>query len=156
MQYFDISVTKRILNSYYWKIKCTNLDLESVLRELFVLKSVGLFIDNDNHVHPFLCLLFKFILLKPSPSFIEFLLRMKNPAFQIKTLGIFYVRLVYDSITIYKALEPLYYSFGRIAIKIKSKYIKMITYDELIYKLLYSRKFMGVNLPVITKRYKSI
>ncbi|PIK39953.1 putative pre-mRNA-splicing factor 38A [Apostichopus japonicus] len=100
---------------------------------------------------PFLCLILKMLQIQPEKDIIiEFI---KNEDFKyVRLLGAFYMRIVGESLDVYKYLEPLYLDYRKIRTQNKQGEFVLSHVDEFIDELLREERVCDVILPRIQKR----
>ncbi|CAH8821531.1 unnamed protein product [Trichobilharzia szidati] len=161
-------VRSRIYESQFWKEHCfalTGMQLLSVLlNDIFLCSIAELLVDKAVELRyvggvysgnvkptPFLCLTLKMLQIQPDKDIvIEFI--KQEPYKYARALGAFYLRLVGESVEIYKYLETLYNDFRRLKFQDKMGNFSLIYMDDFIDQLLTEERVCDVILPRLQKR----
>ena len=98
-------VRDRITESYYWKEQCFALNAATLCDQAAQLTYIGGTYGQQKPT-PFLCLLFKLLQLLPEKEIVLLYLRQKEFKY-LTALAAFYVRLTFESVEVYRVLEPL-------------------------------------------------
>ncbi|KAL3318898.1 Pre-mRNA-splicing factor 38A [Cichlidogyrus casuarinus] len=144
-------IRSRIYDCKYWKEECFALTAELLVDKAVELKYIGGVYSANVKPAPFLCLVLKMLQIQPDKDIIMEFIRQEDYKYA-RALGAFYLRLVGDSIEIYKYLETLYNDFRRLKFQDKEGKISLIHMDELIDKLLNENRVCDVILPRLQKR----
>ncbi|CAH8876119.1 unnamed protein product [Trichobilharzia szidati] len=162
-------VRSRIYESQFWKehcfaltgicdfcLFCLTIFFLCSIAELLVDKAVelryvgGVYSGNVKPT-PFLCLTLKMLQIQPDKDIvIEFI--KQEPYKYARALGAFYLRLVGESVEIYKYLETLYNDFRRLKFQDKMGNFSLIYMDDFIDQLLTEERVCDVILPRLQKR----
>ncbi|VVT53841.1 uncharacterized protein SAPINGB_P003777 [Magnusiomyces paraingens] len=140
---------ERIFESLYYKEKCFGLNVATLCDRAVELEYIGGQYAN-HRVSPFLCLLYKLILLQPKHD-IVLLYLTQNDFKYLTAIAAFYVRLFFEPHQVFATLEPL------LADKRKLRFRSMagvsLTYmDEYIDTLLTQDRVCDITLPRLPKR----
>lgn len=105
MDKIDKIVRQRITESFYWKRHCFALNAATLCDKAAELSAVGGLHANSRPT-PFLCLVYKLVLINPEREIIEEILH--QPHFKYLTaIAAVFVRLMYPAADAYTLLEPL-------------------------------------------------
>ncbi|XP_071849003.1 pre-mRNA-splicing factor 38A-like [Apostichopus japonicus] len=151
-QYLIEKITRsRIYECRYWKEECFALTAELLVDKAMELRYIGGTFGGNIKPTPFLCLILKMLQIQPEKDIIiEFI---KNEDFKyVRLLGAFYMRIVGESLDVYKYLEPLYLDYRKIRTQNKQGEFVLSHVDEFIDELLREERVCDVILPRIQKR----
>ncbi|CAH8876117.1 unnamed protein product [Trichobilharzia szidati] len=144
-------VRSRIYESQFWKEHCFALTAELLVDKAVELRYVGGVYSGNVKPTPFLCLTLKMLQIQPDKDIvIEFI--KQEPYKYARALGAFYLRLVGESVEIYKYLETLYNDFRRLKFQDKMGNFSLIYMDDFIDQLLTEERVCDVILPRLQKR----
>ncbi|KAF6775119.1 hypothetical protein AHF37_06164 [Paragonimus kellicotti] len=144
-------IRSRIYESKYWKEHCFALTAEILVDKAVELRYVGGVYSGNIKPTPFLCLALKMLQIQPDKDIvIEFI--KQEPYKYARALGAFYLRLVGDSVEIYKYLETLYNDFRRLKFQDRMGKFSLIYMDDFIDSLLTEERVCDVILPRLQKR----
>ncbi|TGZ60177.1 hypothetical protein CRM22_008678 [Opisthorchis felineus] len=144
-------IRSRIYESKYWKEHCFALTAELLVDKAVELRYVGGVYSGNVKPTPFLCLALKMLQIQPDKDIvIEFI--KQEPYKYARALGAFYLRLVGESVEIYKYLETLYNDFRRLKFQDRAGNFSLIYMDDFIDKLLTEERVCDVILPRLQKR----
>ncbi|KAH8866612.1 Pre-mRNA-splicing factor 38A [Schistosoma japonicum] len=144
-------VRSRIYESKFWKEHCFALTAELLVDKAVELRYVGGVFSGSVKPTPFLCLTLKMLQIQPDKDIvIEFI--KQEPYKYARALGAFYLRLVGDSVEIYKYLETLYNDFRRLKFQDKMGNFSLVYMDDFIDQLLTEERVCDVILPRLQKR----
>ncbi|XP_071952597.1 pre-mRNA-splicing factor 38A-like [Antedon mediterranea] len=152
-QYLVEKITRsRIYESKYWKEQCFALSAELLVDKAMELRYIGGVFGGNVKPSPFLCLILKMLQIQPEKDIvIEFI---KNDDFKyVRCLGAMYLRLIGESVEIYKYLEPLYNDYRKIRFQNNNGGYELTHIDEFIDQLLHEERVCSIILPRIQKRY---
>ncbi|VDQ02456.1 unnamed protein product [Trichobilharzia regenti] len=139
-------VRSRIYESQFWKEHS-----ELLVDKAVELRYVGGVYSGNVKPTPFLCLTLKMLQIQPDKDIvIEFI--KQEPYKYARALGAFYLRLVGESVEIYKYLETLYNDFRRLKFQDKMGNFSLIYMDDFIDQLLTEERVCDVILPRLQKR----
>lgn len=147
----DKIIRMRIYESRYWKEECFGLTAELLVDKAIELKSVGGTYGGNVKPTPFLCLVLKMLQIQPEKDIVIELIRNEDFKY-VRALGAFYLRLVGNSVDIYKYLEPLYIDYRKMKRMNRMAKYDMIHMDELIDEMLHEKAMFDITLPVLQKR----
>lgn len=144
-------IRSRIYECRYWKEECFALTAELLVDKAMELRYIGGTFGGNIKPTPFLCLILKMLQIQPEKDIIiEFI---KNEDFKyVRLLGAFYMRIVGESLDVYKYLEPLYLDYRKIRQQTKNGDFVLSHVDEFIDELLREERVCDVILPRIQKR----
>ncbi|KAI8055071.1 PRP38 family-domain-containing protein [Syncephalis plumigaleata] len=144
-------IRSRIYDSMYWKEHCFALTAESLIDKAVDLEYIG---GQYANIRPteFLCLTLKLLQIQPEKEIIlEYLM---NEDFKYLTaLAAFYLRLVGNSVEIYRHLEPLLADYRKLRHILFLGGFDLICMDELIDALLHEERVCDIILPRLQKRH---
>merc|ERR1712176_266731 len=100
---------------------------------------------------PFLCLVAKMLQIQPDMSIVMTFIQNQDFKY-LRCLGMFYLRMVGDSIDIYKILEPYYNDFRKIKYQRPDGVFQILHIDEFVDNLLHEERFLSMQLPRLVKR----
>ncbi|THD24922.1 putative pre-mrna-splicing factor 38a ixodes scapularis pre-mrna-splicing factor 38a [Fasciola hepatica] len=144
-------IRSRIYESKYWKEHCFALTAELLVDKAVELRYVGGVYGGNVKPTPFLCLALKMLQIQPDKDIvIEFI--KQEPYKYARALGAFYLRLVGDSVEIYKYLETLYNDFRRLKFQDRNGNFSLMYMDDFIDSLLTEERVCDVILPRLQKR----
>ncbi|VDP89577.1 unnamed protein product [Echinostoma caproni] len=144
-------IRSRIYESKYWKEHCFALTAELLVDKAVELRYVGGVFGGNVKPTPFLCLALKMLQIQPDKDIvIEFI--KQEPYKYARALGAFYLRLVGESVEIYKYLETLYNDFRRLKFQDRNGNFSLIYMDDFIDSLLTEERVCDVILPRLQKR----
>ncbi|KAF7495099.1 Pre-mRNA-splicing factor 38A [Sarcoptes scabiei] len=145
-------IRTRIYESRYWKEECFGLTADLVVDRGADLRYIGGSYGGNIKTTPFLCLILKLLQIQPEKDIIIEFIRQENFKY-IRALGAFYLRLVGNSLDIYKYLEPLYNDYRKLRRMTKMGTFDVIYMDEFIDLLLRDDRVFDIILPRLTKRF---
>ena len=142
----DTPLRDRITDSLFWKESCFGLNAATLLDRATELTYVGGTYGLSMKPTPFICLAFKLLTLTPEkPIVLEYLGRGGEEWKYVRALASFYVRLTFDSVDVYKTLEPLLEDKRKLRRRRKEGYT--LTYmDEFVDELLTKDRVCGTSL----------
>lgn len=144
-------VRSRIYESKFWKEHCFALTAELLVDKAVELRYIGGVYSGNVKPTPFLCLTLKMLQIQPDKDIvIEFI--KQEPYKYARALGAFYLRLVGESVEIYKYLETLYNDFRKLKFQDKAGNFSLIYMDDFIDQLLTEERVCDVILPRLQKR----
>jgi pre-mRNA-splicing factor 38A len=141
----------KVFTSSYYKLKCFSLNLEGLIDLSFELRYIGSLKPSTNQPTEFLCLLVKFLQISPEEEIIDELLNDPENKY-LRALTVFYIRLTYNSIKIYKKLEKLYNDYKKLVYLDNDGEYKIMYMDELVENLIENESVFDIVLPKIIKR----
>lgn len=144
-------IRTRIYDSIYWKEKCFGLSSELVVDRAMELKYFGGIYAGNVKPTPFLCITLKLLQLQPEKDIIIEFIRQEDFKY-LRALGAFYIRLVFNSIEVFKYLEPLYNDYRKLRFMDKMGLFSIVHMDEFIDVLLRSERYCDIQLPRLQKR----
>ena len=133
----------KIYNSSYWQNECYNLTLETILDEIVKLHDFGGTYGMLKKPTKFIILLMKLITMRPSKEIIyEFII---DDTFKyVRLIGAFYLRMMGDSKECYEMIEPLYYDYRQVKLRIDEKSFETTTIDQVAWNLLHSDYYCDI------------
>ncbi|CAB3397738.1 unnamed protein product [Caenorhabditis bovis] len=144
-------IRQRIYDSMYWKEHCFALTAELVVDKGMELRYIGGIYAGNIKPTPFLCLALKLLQIQPDKEIIIEFIEQEEFKY-IRALGAMYLRLTFDSVEIYKYLEPLYNDFRKLRYMNKMGRFEIIHMDEFIDHLLRDDRYCDIQLPRLQKR----
>lgn len=163
---FEKAVRDRITDSYYWKEQCFGLNAATLCDRAVELTSIGGTYGVSEKPTPFLCLAFKMLQLNPDRDVILEYLNFTDPGSDedtadesaengvvkssgefkyLRALAAFYVRLTFDSVDVYKTLEPLLLDYRKLKRRVRESFL--LTYmDQFVDDLLTKDRVCGTSL----------
>jgi pre-mRNA-splicing factor 38A len=136
----------RITDSLYWKESCFGLNAATLLDRAVELSYVGGTHSVSQKPTPFICLLFKLLTLTPDKSIVlEYIGRGGEEWKYLRALGAFYARLTFDSVEVYKTLEPYLEDKRKLRRRRKEGYT-LTHMDEFVDELLTKDRVCGTSL----------
>lgn len=163
---FEKAVRDRITESYYWKEQCFGLNAATLCDRAVELTSIGGTYGVSEKPTPFLCLAFKMLQLNPDRDVILEYLNFTDPESDaeaadesaengvvksrgefkyLRALAAFYVRLTFDSVDVYKTLEPLLLDYRKLKRRVRESFL--LTYmDQFVDDLLTKDRVCGTSL----------
>ena len=147
---FEKAVRDRITDSYYWKEQCFALNAASLCDRAVALTCLGGTYGQQKPT-PFLCLAFKLLQLLPEHDIV--LEYLHQPHFKYLTaLAAFYVRLTFDSVEVYRVLEPLLGDWRRLKRRTREGGWRITFLDQFIDDLLTKERVCGTSLRKLPAR----
>ncbi|CAL8073467.1 unnamed protein product [Calicophoron daubneyi] len=144
-------IRSRIYESKYWKEHCFALTAELLVDKAVELRYVGGVYGGNVKPTPFLCLALKMLQIQPDKDIVIEFIKQENYKYA-RALGAFYLRLVGESVEIYKYLETLYNDFRRLKFQDRMGSFSLIYMDDFIDSLLTEERVCDVILPRLQKR----
>ncbi|XP_027203692.2 pre-mRNA processing factor 38 [Dermatophagoides pteronyssinus] len=145
-------IRTRIYECRYWKEECFGLTAELVVDKGTELRYIGGSYGGNIKTTPFLCLTLKLLQIQPEKDIIIEFIRQENFKY-VRALGAFYLRLIGNSLDIYKYLEPLYNDYRKLRRMTKMGTFDIVYMDEFIDLLLREDRVFDIILPRLTKRF---
>nr|XP_027203692.1 pre-mRNA-splicing factor 38A-like [Dermatophagoides pteronyssinus] len=145
-------IRTRIYECRYWKEECFGLSAELVVDKGTELRYIGGSYGGNIKTTPFLCLTLKLLQIQPEKDIIIEFIRQENFKY-VRALGAFYLRLIGNSLDIYKYLEPLYNDYRKLRRMTKMGTFDIVYMDEFIDLLLREDRVFDIILPRLTKRF---
>ncbi|XP_075219533.1 pre-mRNA-splicing factor 38-like [Lycorma delicatula] len=147
----DICIRKLVIDSKYWKEKCVDLPIKSIVHEAKKLKFIGGVYGNNIKPTPFLCLAVRTIQLQPEKYVIIEFLNSENK--YVCALGAFCMRILGTSLDCYQYLEPLFKDGRGLKRRSRRGNVEYTHMDEFVDKLLRKERVFDIILPEIEKRH---
>ncbi|VDD77169.1 unnamed protein product [Mesocestoides corti] len=144
-------IRSRIYECQFWKEHCFALTSELLVDKAVELKYVGGTYSGLNKPTPFLCLVLKMLQIQPDKDIVIEFIKQEDYKYA-RALGAFYLRLVGESVEIYKYLEALYNDFRKLKQQDTAGKFSIIRMDEFIDQLLNEERVCDVILPRLQKR----
>ncbi|PLB45917.1 PRP38-domain-containing protein [Aspergillus steynii IBT 23096] len=168
---FEKAVRDRITDSYYWKEQCFGLNAATLCDRAVELTAIGGTHGVAEKPTPFLCLAFKLLQLNPDRHIVlEYLnftdplgdeddetnataeehaqssvVKQKGDFKYLRALAAFYIRLTFDAVDVYKALEPLLLDYRKLKRRMGDTVV--LTYmDQFVDDLLTKERVCGTSL----------
>ncbi|KZF23000.1 PRP38-domain-containing protein [Xylona heveae TC161] len=140
----------RITETYYWKEQCFALNEASLCDRAVDMNFIG-GTYGQQKASPFLCLVFKLLQLQPEREIVLYYLHNEEGFKYLTALAAFYIRLTFEPVEIYKALEPLLSDYRKLRRRRNDGF--MITHmDQFIDDLLTKDRMCGTTLWKLPKR----
>jgi pre-mRNA-splicing factor 38A len=142
----ETAVRDRITDSLYWKESCFGLNAATLLDRAVEISYIGGTYGVGMKPTPFICLAFKLLTLVPEKEIVlEYLGRGGEEWKYLRALAAFYIRLTFDSVEVYKVLEPFLEDKRKLRRRRKEGYT--LTYmDEFVDELLIKDRVCGTSL----------
>lgn len=147
---FDTILRNKIYNSKFWKQQLSGVNEETIIDLILKLKYVGGTKSSYKKPTKYICIILKLLHMKIDKNII--MLYLTNDNIHLKAVAAFYIRLVSDSESIYKILEPLFNNYTNILYLDESDHKRDIGFDELIELLLFEEEIFAVKLPRLVER----
>ncbi|CAI5453575.1 unnamed protein product [Caenorhabditis angaria] len=144
-------IRQRIYDSMYWKEHCFALTAELVVDKGMDLRYIGGIYAGNIKPTPFLCLALKMLQIQPEKDIVLEFIQQEEFKY-IRALGALYLRLTFDSVEIYKYLEPLFNDFRKLRYMNKMGRFECLYMDEFIDHLLREDRYCDIQLPRLQKR----
>lgn len=167
---FEKAVRDRITDSYYWKEQCFGLNAATLCDRAVELTAIGGTHGVSEKPTPFLCLAFKLLQLNPDRNIVLEYLNFTDPTGEdedgetnpheqaedsvvkqkgdfkyLRALAAFYIRLTFDAVDVYKALEPLLLDYRKLKRRMGDSVV--LTYmDQFVDDLLTKERVCGTSL----------
>lgn len=143
---------ERIFESLYFKEQCFGLNAATLCDRAAELQYVGgAYAAGSRRVAPFLCLLFKLVLLQPASAIVREYLA--QPTFKYLTaVAAFYVRLYFEPHEVYALLEPLLADRRKLRMRSAAAGVALSHMDEFVDALLTQDRVCDIALPRMPKR----
>ncbi|GAC94805.1 hypothetical protein PHSY_002378 [Pseudozyma hubeiensis SY62] len=141
----------RIYSSPYWKQHCFALSASTILPLATSLHHIGGLIGGLQRPSHFLCLLQKLLQIQPDPSIIDAYLDASDFKY-LRALTAFYIRLTYDSKSIYEKLEPLLEDGRKLRWCRADGGYEVMCVDEWVDSLLREERVCDIILPRLVRR----
>jgi pre-mRNA-splicing factor 38A len=141
----DKTLRDRIFDSYYWREQCFGLNAATMCDRVVDLTSIG-GTYGLGKASPFLCLLFKMLLLVPETEIAIFMLKQGGDDWKyLRALAALYIRLTCSAKDIYELLEPLLEDYRKLRRRTKNGW-GLTTVDAFVDDLLTKDRVCGVSL----------
>jgi len=144
-------IRTRIYDSLYWKESCFALSADTVIDRAVDLRFVGGIYAGNIKPTPFLCLLLKLLQLQPEKEIIIEYIRQEDFKY-LRALGAFYIRLTFNSVEVYRYLEPLYNDYRKLRFMNKMGKFELLYFDDFIDNLLREESYFDIQLHRLAKR----
>ncbi|CAD6196396.1 unnamed protein product [Caenorhabditis auriculariae] len=144
-------IRQRIYDSLYWKENCFALTAELIVDKGMDLRYIGGIYAGNIKPTPFLCLSLKLLQIQPDKEIIIEFIQQEEFKY-IRAIGAMYLRLTFDSVEIYKYLEPLYNDFRKLRFMNKMGRFEAIYMDDFVDHLLREERYCDIQLPRLQKR----
>ncbi|KAF7632188.1 hypothetical protein Mgra_00008373 [Meloidogyne graminicola] len=157
-------IRTRIYDSIYWKEQCFGLSAETIIDKGMELRFIGgiyggnikpcnfLIIFNIFFISaPFLCLILKLLQLQPEKDIVIEFIRQDDFKY-IRALGAMYIRLTFNSVEVYKYLEPLYNDYRKLRYMNRMGKFELLYMDDFIDNLMREDHYCDIQLPRLQKR----
>lgn len=152
VELLDKIVRQRIYDTIYWKKDCVGINAASICDKCADLTAVG-GLHGNHRATPFLCLVFKLILINPPREIIEEMLNQKYFKYLTAVVLVF-VRLSYDAMLVHRILEPFLGDYRKLRYTDRSSTESIIHIDELVESLLYEEQVLDIILPRMPPRIR--
>jgi pre-mRNA-splicing factor 38A len=174
---FEKAVRERIVDDMYFQDQCFGLNEASLCDRAVRLTSLGGTYGSVGRPTPFLCLAFKMCQMVPGKEVVETYLnwrgedededeegqkedggegseekKEKDGEFKyLRALAAFYIRLAWEPVQVYKALEPLLKDYRKLKRRMRDGYV--LTYmDQFVDDLLTKERVCATSLQKLPKR----
>lgn len=144
-------IRTRIYDSIFWKEQCFGLSAETIIDRGMELRFIGGIYGGNIKPAPFLCLTLKLLQLQPEKDIVIEFIRQDDFKY-IRALGAMYIRLTFNSVEVYKYLEPLYNDYRKLRYMNRMGKFELLHMDELIDALLREDHYCDIQLPRLQKR----
>ncbi|KAM7542637.1 hypothetical protein Aperf_G00000007974 [Anoplocephala perfoliata] len=144
-------VRSRIYECQFWKEHCFALTSELLVDKAVELKYIGGTYGGLTKPTPFICLVLKMLQIQPDKDIVIEFIKQEDYKYA-RALGAFYLRLIGESVEIYKYLEALYNDFRKLKQQDTAGKFSIIHMDEFIDQLLNEERVCDVILPRLQKR----
>nr|CDS28472.1 pre mRNA splicing factor 38A [Hymenolepis microstoma] len=144
-------IRSRIYECQFWKEHCFALTSELLVDKAVELKYIGGTYSGLTKPTPFICLVLKMLQIQPDKDIVIEFIKQEDYKYA-RALGAFYLRLVGESVEIYKYLEALYNDFRKLKQQDTTGKFSIIRMDEFIDQLLNEERACDVILPRLQKR----
>ncbi|VUZ54981.1 unnamed protein product [Hymenolepis diminuta] len=144
-------IRSRIYECQFWKEHCFALTSELLVDKAVELKYIGGTYSGLTKPTPFICLVLKMLQIQPDKDIVIEFIKQEDYKYA-RALGAFYLRLVGESVEIYKYLEALYNDFRKLKQQDTTGKFSIIRVDEFIDQLLNEERVCDVILPRLQKR----
>uniref|UniRef100_A0A915EPQ3 Pre-mRNA-splicing factor 38 n=1 Tax=Ditylenchus dipsaci TaxID=166011 RepID=A0A915EPQ3_9BILA len=144
-------IRTRIYDSIFWKEQCFGLSAETIVDRGVELRYIGGVYAGNIKPTPFLCLSLKLLQLQPEKDIIIEFIRQEDFKY-LRALGAMYIRLTFNSVEIYKYLEPLYNDFRKLRLMDRMGKFSILHMDDFIDSLLREERMCDIQLPRLQKR----
>ncbi|KAJ9474972.1 Pre-mRNA-splicing factor 38 [Pseudozyma hubeiensis] len=141
----------RIYSSPYWKQHCFALSASTILPLATSLHHIGGLIGGLQRPSHFLCLLQKLLQIQPDPSIIDAYLSAGDFKY-LRALTAFYIRLTYDSKSVYEKLEPMLEDARKLRWCRADGGYEVVCVDEWVDMLLREERVCDIILPRLVRR----
>jgi pre-mRNA-splicing factor 38A len=142
----ETAVRDRITDSLYWKESCFGLNAATLLDRAVEVSYIGGTYGVGMKPTPFICLAFKLLTLVPEKEIVlEYLGRGGEEWKYLRALAAFYVRLTFDSVAVYRVLEPFLEDKRKLRRRRKEGYT-LTHMDEFVDELLVKDRVCGTSL----------
>ncbi|KAJ3233217.1 hypothetical protein HDU78_006566 [Chytriomyces hyalinus] len=143
-------IRSRIHDSAYWKEHCFALTAETLVDKALDLTYIGGQFGLQRPTE-FLCLTMRLLQLQPERSIIAVYLENEDHKY-LTALAAFYLRLTFNSVDVYKYLEPLLLDKRKLRMRDPQGNYYLSYMDEFADNLLNNDRVCEIILPRITKR----
>jgi len=145
-------IRTRVYDSVYWKEHCFGLSAETMIDRGMELRYIGGIYAGNIKPTPFLCLTLKLLQLQPDKEIVIEFIRQDDFKY-LRALGAMYIRLTFNSVEVYKYLEPLYNDYRKLRNMNRMGKFELIYFDEYVDNLLREDHYFDVQLPRLQKRH---
>uniref|UniRef100_A0A914KW40 Pre-mRNA-splicing factor 38 n=1 Tax=Meloidogyne incognita TaxID=6306 RepID=A0A914KW40_MELIC len=144
-------IRTRIYDSIYWKEQCFGLSAETIIDKGMELRFIGGIYGGNIKPSPFLCLTLKLLQLQPEKDIVIEFIRQDDFKY-IRALGAMYIRLTFNSVEVYKYLEPLYNDYRKLRYMNRMGKFELLYMDDFIDNLMREDHYCDIQLPRLQKR----
>ncbi|KAL7070189.1 hypothetical protein ACQ4LE_010535 [Meloidogyne hapla] len=144
-------IRTRIYDSIYWKEQCFGLSAETIIDKGMELRFIGGIYGGNIKPAPFLCLTLKLLQLQPEKDIVIEFIRQDDFKY-IRALGAMYIRLTFNSVEVYKYLEPLYNDYRKLRYMNRMGKFELLYMDDFIDNLMREDHYCDIQLPRLQKR----
>ena len=146
----ETAVRDRIIESYYWKEQCFAINEATLCDRAVEMTFIGGTYGQQKPT-PFICLALKLLQLLPDRDVV--LEYLHQPDFKyLSALAAFYVRLTFDSVDVYRTLEPLLADYRKIRRRARDGAYSITNIDQFVDDLLTKERVCGTSLRKLPPR----
>ncbi|CAK5073954.1 unnamed protein product [Meloidogyne enterolobii] len=124
---------------------------ETIIDKGMELRFIGGIYGGNIKPSPFLCLTLKLLQLQPEKDIVIEFIRQDDFKY-IRALGAMYIRLTFNSVEVYKYLEPLYNDYRKLRYMNRMGKFELLYMDDFIDNLMREDHYCDIQLPRLQKR----
>ncbi|KAI4149016.1 MAG: hypothetical protein LQ340_004822 [Diploschistes diacapsis] len=144
------AVRDRITESYYWKEQCFAINEATLCDRAVDMSFIGGTYGMQKPT-PFLCLTLKLLQLLPDREIVLEYLHQSHFKY-LSALAAFYVRLTFDSVDVFRTLEPLLSDYRKLKRRTKDGGYVLTYMDQFVDDLLTKDRVCGTSLRKLPQR----